>query len=89
MPLKPTPESREECRREVLNYLAERSSVALSRDSIRRGLKHEWGFEDAEILHACEFLVGLDLISSRHGDLGATRYYQITSKGTLHHERNS
>jgi hypothetical protein len=89
MSLNPSPEWREECRREVLNYLAERPAVALSRDSIRRGLKREWGYEDAEILHACEFLVSLDLLTSRHGELGATRYYQITAKGTLHHERNT
>jgi hypothetical protein len=80
-------EAREECRREVLNYLANRPAVALSRDTIRRGLAREFDFEDAEILHACAFLVSRGFASEKHADLGATRYYQISADGTLAHER--
>lgn len=87
--MNPSQEAREDCRREVLNYLANRPAVALSRDSIRRGLKNEGDFEDSEILHACSFLVSLDFIKSEPASMGATLYYQITAEGTLHHERNS
>lgn len=83
----PSQESREDCRREVLNYLAERSAVALPRDTIQRGLKSKGNFEDAEILHACSFLVGLNLLKEETAKLGSTKYYQITSEGILHHER--
>lgn len=78
---------REECRREVRAYLAKRPVIALDPASIRRGLSN-WDFSTDEVRAACALLFGLDQLEESTASLGATKYYKISAKGTLEHERN-
>jgi hypothetical protein len=81
---------REECRREVRRYLAERQALAFPAIAIRRKLRHDGDdFTDEEIVAALEYLVSLDSphVRVRPDPDGATKYYQATSAGVLAHER--
>ena len=81
---------REEVRREVRRYLAERMALAFPISSIRRKLVIDGDdFSEAEIEQALVFLAGLDpaQVKTREDGLGASRYYQATSAGVLAHER--
>lgn len=78
---------REDCRREVLAYLATRAAVALGVPSVKRGLSAEWDFTEYEVLHAAQFLMSDGLIVEHVEKLGSSRYYQITANGIRAHER--
>ena len=81
---------REECRREVLRYLAERAALAFPAATIRRKLRFDGDdFSDAEIDAALQFLLGLSepQIKTRDDPHGVTKYYQASSAGVLAHER--
>ena len=82
-------ERREECRREVRRYLAERPSLAFTASTIARHLKKEFEFEIKEIVDALVFFVSARQAEIIPCDVGATEYFQITAAGTLAHERNS
>ena len=92
MSLDPTiqQERREDCRRQVRRYLAERQSVALHPRIIQRRLNegHANDFEEADILAALTWLEGAGQVKHEASGVGATRYYQATSAGVLEHERN-
>lgn len=94
----PTPqphaqERREECRRDVLGYLAERQAVAHHRNAIRNRLNagHEHDYTADEITAALAFLLATApeaYAAAIHDPMGATPYYQATTAGVLAHERN-
>jgi hypothetical protein len=90
-PEKEQAQHREECRREVRRYLAERSALALPSAAIRRKLQTEgshYCIEDIEA--ALDFLAGIEPAQVRveHDSLGATKYYKATSAGVIAHERS-
>ncbi len=86
-------ERREECRRAVLGFLAERQAVAHHPKTIRRRLNdgHEHDFADAEVEAALAFLVATvpPAALAIPDPLGATRCYQATAAGVLLHERGA
>lgn len=84
----PNQTRREEARREARRYLANRPGLAFAADAVRRSVNHDgFDFTGEEIADALTFLVGLDQAETMPNPLGATRYYRITSAGTLAHER--
>lgn len=85
-------ERREECRKDVLGFIAERQAVAHHAKTIRQRLNagHEHDYTDAEIEAALAFLMGVrpDPFAKEVPDpMGATHYYQATSAGVIAHER--
>ena len=82
-------QTREECRREVRGYLAERQKLAFSVATIARRLRMENDFADAEVQEALVYLVGRGHATVKPDDDGATEYYQATSAGVLAHERRT
>lgn len=86
-------ERRDECRRKVLGFLAERAAVAHHPKTIRRRLNdgHEHDFTDAEVAAALTFLLGLapKRVRAVTEPMGSTLHYQATSDGVLAHERGT
>lgn len=86
-------ERREECRRKVLGFLAERAAVAHHPKTIRRRLNdgHENDFTDDEIEAALAFLIHLAPPRAKAipEAMGSTLHYQATSDGVLAHERGT
>lgn len=82
---------RETCRREVLAFLADRPAVAHHPGAIRRRLNtvEQADYTLEEIEAALVFLVSQGFSSTERDALGATKYYQVTGAGTLHHERGA
>jgi hypothetical protein len=85
-------ERREECRKAVLGFLAERQAVAHHPKTIRQRLNagHEHDFADEEVEAALAFLLGMrpePFAKEIPDGMGATRYYQATSAGVIAHER--
>jgi hypothetical protein len=82
-------ERREEARREVLRFLADRNLLAHSPQAIRSGVNRE-GFDFAkdEILGALQSLESGKYISVHVDPLGSTKTYQATLEGTLLQERS-
>lgn len=81
-------ERKEECRREVLRYLADRSVIASRAEAIRNSLKREFAFKLEEITAALEFELGAGRLAVEPHSQGATKFYRVTSDGILFHERN-
>jgi hypothetical protein len=77
---------REECRKEVLAYLAERPGLALSADAITRGLR-QYGYSLADVTAALIFKRDKGHVKCEPDADGATLYFQVTAEGTLAHER--
>lgn len=77
---------REECRREVRTYLAERPAVAMRLAAIVRGVRDVGGFSQEEVEAALTFLFDLGHVKKLQPDYGVTVSWQITAKGTLAHE---
>jgi len=91
----PTPqeiqqERRENARRAVRAYLAERSALAFHPRTILNRVNegHANDFTEEEINAALAFLVGDGQAEKSHEKLGATLYFKITSKGVIEHERD-
>lgn len=79
---------KEDLRRSVREYLADRPGLANSPASIRRVLGRE--FEDLkldEVKAALVFLESLKQAELIREKLGSSKYYRITATGTLAHER--
>lgn len=85
-------ERREECRRKVRAWLYERTTIAAHPKQIQRGLNagHDHDFTLPEIDSALAFLLGVrpEQVSQVRDEIGATSYYQITSAGSVAHERD-
>lgn len=83
-----TPARREEARREVLRFLAERNLLAHSPAAIRNGVNREgFNFSDEETLSALQSLVSGQYAREIRGPLGASTTYQATLEGCLLIER--
>lgn len=79
---------REDARHEVLRFLISRPVLAFASDAITRQINREgYDFSQDEIVEAVTLLEGLQLISGKADGLGATKYFQATSKGILEYER--
>lgn len=85
--MKAEQERREDCRHEVLGFLADRQKLAFPASAIHRRLGRISDFTEEEIEAAAVFLTSSELTTSTPDRLGATPYYQATSKGVLAHER--
>jgi hypothetical protein len=80
-------ERREECRREVLAFLADRSVLAFRAETIRNKLAREHQFSLDEINAALEFQISGGRVTREPDPDGATPFYKVTREGILHHER--
>lgn len=80
---------REECRREVRAYLAERPVLAMRLAAIVRGVREAGGFAEAEVEAALGFLYDLEQVKQLRPEIGATVSWQITARGTLAYEREA
>jgi hypothetical protein len=81
----------EDTRYEVRSYLASRPTASLAVTDIRHGLARKgYNTSDDSLTAALVFLEGLNPPQTkRHpSPLGASSTWQITSAGTLAHERN-
>ena len=81
-------EQREDCRREVRRFLAERSQLAFRDNTIHQKLKIEHGFTLDDVRDALVYLVSDKQVEPEPSELGATLFYKITSSGTRAHERS-
>lgn len=80
---------REDIRRAVRSYLADRPAVALSPTTIARGLRAEWpDITLTEVSAALQFFVSAKQIEELTESIGSSKYYKITAEGTLAHERS-
>lgn len=77
----------EECRGEVLHYLAVRNTLAQDAGTITRGLSRQFDFELHEVAGALAFLESAGHVTKTYAPLGSTKYYQITAQGQLADER--
>jgi len=82
-----TQEKREDCRREVRRYLADRPSLAFRTETIRRNVDREFDFTLDEVRDALAFLASAKQVEIEPESLGATEYFKITAAGILAHER--
>ena len=78
-------ERREEVRRNVRGYLAERPGLAFHPRTIARSPFVSATIEEVE--GALNVLTSLGHAEQRRDNLGATPYYQATGPGILAHER--
>lgn len=80
---------REECRREVRAYLAERIPLAFDPEAVRRSVNMATGldFSDAEISAALDLLVSLGQATAVVAAIGASSSFKATAQGVLAHER--
>jgi LmbE family N-acetylglucosaminyl deacetylase len=78
---------REEARKAVRAYLAQRTGVAMGIPAITRGLKYEGDYDEEEVSAALQNLkVRNHVVETPDGD-GATLYYQIAAEGITAYER--
>lgn len=78
----------QQCRTDVLEYLAARPRIAQSAETITRKLSRENPeYSQADVSDALEFLVGLSYVRRGTDALGGISYYQIAPQGTLYIER--
>lgn len=82
-----TTEQKEELRRLVLRFLAERAALSYNSASVQRGVSREMAHTVPEAADALELLLDLGLVKLVPNTLGAARYYKISAAGTLAYER--
>ena len=81
------PQQKEELRRLVLRYLAERAALSYNSASVQRGVSREMAHTIPEAAEALELLLDLGFLKLVPNELGASRYYRISAAGTLAYER--
>lgn len=81
------PQQKEELRRLVLRFLAERAALSYNADSVQRGVSREMAHTLPEAADALELLLDLGYLRLTENKLGAARYYKISAAGTLAYER--
>jgi hypothetical protein len=86
-------ERREDCRRHVLRFLAERPAGAHHAKTVRQKLNagHEADYELEEIVSALAFLTSTEpaRVKEIPAPMGSTKYFQATAAGVLAHERGN
>jgi hypothetical protein len=87
-------ERKEECRREVRGWLANRPALQFRAGAIHKGVTREGrengttaNFETQEITDALVFLAGVKHVEIHDDPDGATPHFQASSAGVLAHER--
>ena len=78
-------------RHACLEYLSERSLLAFCSDAIARFLEKkqlvDFRVTSKMVEEACEYLLGLGLLSKQPEPFGATLYWKATTKGIQEYER--
>lgn len=74
-------------RRAVRSYLAQRPAISQKAETIHRSLSREMEVTVEQVAGACQFLVGLQQAKAITDPMGADKYFQITSEGSLADER--
>jgi hypothetical protein len=82
-----TPENKEDFRRAVRRYFAERPSLAFNETMVHAKVAREIPCTVPEVLAACEFLKDLGHLTEVKNTMGSLRYFKIHAEGTLAHER--
>ena len=78
---------KEELRRLTLNYLYERSALAFEAGAVQRSVSRKMRCTVGEVEDALVFLHDAGLVRLVPNKLGGTKYYQISSEGSLAVER--
>jgi hypothetical protein len=85
-------EDLEMLRHACLEYLAERSLLAFCTEAMARFLEKkqlvDFHVTPRLVEEACEYLLGLGLLSKQPEQFGATLYYKATTKGIQEYERS-
>jgi DNA-binding PadR family transcriptional regulator len=80
-------------RQTVLEYLAQRAAAAYQAEQIARMINLRKLFDEqlseASVEEALAFLVSAGFASMTHGQMGASKHYQVTAAGTLAYERGA
>jgi hypothetical protein len=82
-----TADQKEELRRGVRGWLADRSALAFNVGTIQRGVSRSIPCTEPEVEAACVLLLDLGHLKEVPNTLGANRYFQIHAAGSLAHER--
>jgi len=80
-------EAKEELRRLVRGWLADRAALGFNATAIHRGVSREMACTVPEVEDAIALLSDLKQLKQVPNRLGATKYWQIAAEGTLAHER--
>jgi hypothetical protein len=81
------PDLKEQLRRGVRGWLADRPALAFNTGTIQRGLSREMSCTEPEVAAACDLLLDLGHLREIPNALGSNRYFKIHASGTLAHER--
>lgn len=82
-----TPAQKEELRRLVLAWMAQRCAVAYNSESVHRGVSREMPCTRPEVDEAMHFLFCLKMLNEVPNALGSARYFQANATGILAYER--
>lgn len=80
---------KEELRRLVRTWLAERGALSFNAHSVHRGVSREIACTEPEVEDALTLLTGMGQVSAAHSELGSTLYYKVTAAGILANERGA
>jgi hypothetical protein len=78
---------KEEFRRLVLAWLAQRCAVAYNSESVQRGVSREMPCTRPEVDEALHFLFTMKLLNEIPNSMGSVRYFQANAAGILAYER--
>lgn len=82
-------QQKEELRRHVLRYLAERAALSYNASSVHRGVSREMACTVPEVDEALDMLLDLELLRLIKNTFGAAKYYKISAAGTLAYEQGA
>lgn len=82
------PQDKEDLRRAVRTYLAERPALAFHEGMIHGHVSRQVACTVPEVIGACELLLDLGQIKEITNQMGSLRYFRIHAEGTLAHERS-
>ena len=80
-------QQKEELRRLILRFLAERAALSYNSASVQRGVSREMAHTIPEAAEALELLLDLGFLKIIPNTFGASKYYKISATGTLAYER--
>lgn len=78
---------KEELRRLVLAWMAQRCAVAYNSESVQRGVSREMPCTREEAAEAMHFLFSMKLLDEIRNTMGSVRYFQANAAGILAYER--
>ena len=77
---------KEELRRLVLRWMAERSALAFNGRSVHAGTARDFSATCAEVEEALLFLLSSGMLDNIPNGMGGTKYYKVNAKGILSYE---